>query len=160
MDKYATARIVNAIVTFFGWVAIALAAYVLLKAVGGGVLLASLTVALPLALGGLGLVAVAQTASAQLDTAENTARIARLTETLVNRLSSQPAAPAPAQTAPPPQRRPDPEPGVGDIVSTHKGREIRREPTGFSIDGQPFGNVPAAKAWIEAQSLLRPDSSR
>ncbi|MCW1934557.1 hypothetical protein [Pararhodobacter zhoushanensis] len=76
MDKYAAARAVNLLLTILGWATILLAALVVFGVFGRPGPAVAITVALPIALGGLVIIAVAQIASAQLDTAENTTRMA------------------------------------------------------------------------------------
>lgn len=83
MKKYHAARLINLIVTVAGWVCIALAAILLVGGtglIGRGV---AITVALPLGIGGLILLATAQLTAAQLDTAENTARTVSALECLI-----------------------------------------------------------------------------
>lgn len=92
MDKYAAARAVNLLLTILGWATIILAALVLFGAFGRPGAAVAMTVALPTALGGLVIIAVAQIASAQLDTAENTTRMADDMAAIRKRLTSRKAA--------------------------------------------------------------------
>ncbi|WP_164736534.1 hypothetical protein [Pararhodobacter zhoushanensis] len=158
MEKYGAARAINLMITILGWCTIALAGFMALgmfERLGlGGVL----TVALPVALGGLALLAVAQIASAQLDTAESTARMADDMAAIRKRLTLGKAREQkPRHYAPPVRQREAEAEEPGAAVVVHKGKPIMREPLGYSVDGRAFGSIAAAKVWIEAEAL-RPGS--
>ncbi|MCA2012420.1 hypothetical protein LCM17_13055 [Cereibacter sphaeroides] len=144
MQRYSTARSLNQVMIALGWLTIAFSAIVLIVAFQRAGALGALVTAVPTAIGGLVLVALAQMSLAQLDTAENTAETVTLLQQLVK--AGKASSPAPVNTPHNPSA-----PRVGDAVKTYKGRRIIRENAGVSVDGREFGNVIAAEKWIDEQ---------
>lgn len=145
MEKYGAARIVNLLLSILGWATIGLAGLMVFGAFGQLGPGPALAMALPAALSGLVLIAVAQIASAQLDTAENTGEMVRL---LREMKGSKTAAQGPEGRVEPSLSSRAP----GSPIENYRGRLIKRERDGVSVDGQGFASVAAARAWIDENS--------
>lgn len=129
-----------------GWVIVALAAVIAVAGATGRLAPAdpatAILAAIPVAFAGLLLVAMAQIGKAQVDTAQNTARVARLLEALGDsqRLGAgrgaAPTAPAHASGA------------MGSEL--YRGKTIYRTPEGYAVGTQTFETDGAARAHIDA----------
>lgn len=140
INRYKAARGVLAGLRVLAWVIVGLAVLVAVGVMADGGLGAALGLAGGPALGALIMLALVEMASAQLDTADNTARMVGLLERLVAR-ENEPPVTASAM----------PGTGSGALIKTYKGYRILREPVGVSVDGAPFDNVLRAERWIDAQ---------
>ena len=142
MKSYSAARSLIAFLSGVGWLAIGIALVLGALALQRVGLLGAVTLAVPLALAGLILIGVAQMAAAQIDTACNTGEMV----TLLHAMKADMKAPtgADGRVATAPQNR-----APGSPIENYQGRLIKSERNGVSVDGQGFGSVDAARAWID-----------
>lgn len=146
MNRYAAARSLLSILSALAWLVIVAAAFAALGALRGGGWQGAALIAVSGLAAGVLLLAVAQMALAQIDSADNSFRTVALLEKLLNRASAAPDPARPFAAAP-----------SGDaerpaaLIKTHHGRAIWRESVGVSVDGQPFNTVLSAERWIEDQ---------
>lgn len=141
MKNYSAASGVLSFLEVIGWLTVALAAVVAVAGIvgvgGRPDPVAGILAALPVALAGVLLAAVAQMGKAQIDTAQNTGRMVEL-------LKAQ--ADAATRAAPEMGARPV----TGGAVSSefYRGKTIYRTADGYAVGAQIFETLDAAKDHI------------
>jgi len=144
MTRYTAARSLLSFLSLLAWLVILAAGFAAVGALRGGGWPVALGIAVSGVAAGVMLLAVAQTALAQIDTADNSFQQVALLEKLASRAASAPASVAamPATYAPPPS-------APANLIKAYRGFAIIRESVGVSVEGQPFNNVLAAERWID-----------
>lgn len=144
MKSYSAANGVMSFLEIVGWVIVALAAVIVVAGASGSLGRAdpvtAILAAVPVAFGGLLLVAMAQIGKAQVDTAQNTARVAQLLQAMADgqKVAVERGVQMPALS-----------PGaVGSEL--YRGKMIYRTPEGYSVGTQTFESVRAAQVHIDA----------
>ena len=145
MTRYTAARSLLSFLSLLAWLVILAAAFAAFGALSGGGWPVALGIAVSGVATGVLLLAVAQMALAQIDTADNSFQQVALLEKLANRAAAEPTA----------QRGSSP----GQMIKAYRGFGIIRESVGVSVEGRPFNNVLAAERWIDDATAPRtPDA--
>jgi len=148
MTRYAAARSLLSFLSLLAWLVILAAAFAAFGALRGGGWPLALAIGVSGVAAGVLLLAVAQMALAQIDTADNSFQQVAMLERLVHSATASPAANGPRRDYTP-----------GQLIKAYRGFGIIREAVGVSVEGRPFANVLAAEKWIdEATAPRQPDA--
>ena len=135
MEQYSTARTVASVAEVAGYIVASIGAAVGLITTRDAGLVQGVALALPIAIGGLALVAAAQIMRAQIDTAIHAARILSLLERQI--LEAEKLKPT--------------------VIKHHRGQAILRDASGVRVGTRAFPTVIEAERWLDADASKSPD---